>query len=242
MIPILFLVLGAVVSADERRQERASSLRLRIRKDTDERDVDIRLTFNALGLVLWLAFGIILLYEILSILAILLRRNLCRHRQKHHAEEGTPAGEPPISLYILVLWGISTAYGIFYSFEMMFLYLNDRWYQLLGIQILFSATDIFVWCWMVGHVKYQFLGKSTLAAKACLLIKFNHLLFNICIERGIWSPRHWLFCLEDLTCLLLAKAVFGPSLKSLARPLMVSTLCTLAIVVFFLSGGRGRLT
>lgn len=206
------------------------SLKLSIRKDSDERDVNIRLSFRALGLVVWLGMGIILLYEILSVLFLLLRRRLCSRwmRNNNSVLMVDPPPVPSLQVYLSLLWGISTAYGIFYSFEMIFLYINDRWYALLQVQLMFTLTDVYVWIWMVAHIKYGLSLRST--SWTCVLIKFNHLLFNILIERGIWTGRHFMFCMEDATCLLMAPAVFGVSLKSLSKPLLVSGTITLLFV------------
>ena len=100
-----------------------SRLRLSIRKDKDYRDVDIRLTFNALCLVVWLGLGIILLYEILCVLLLLVRKRLpgCRAAQEQGKSvlmwEDKTKAVPSVPLYVSMLWGISTAYGVFYSFE-----------------------------------------------------------------------------------------------------------------------------
>lgn len=233
------LVHDNVDAEQESSPSRTRSLRLSIRQDTDERDVDIRLTLKSLGLILWLGFGIILLYEVLAVFLVLVRRQIRNKRNKPvDHQQGLHVLDPVAPLPLLILWFISTAYGMFYSFEMVFLYINDNWYSLLGIQLLFSVTDIFVWCWMVGHFKYQFWGKSTIVSTVCLIIKFNHMLFNIVIERGIWSPRHWLFCLEDMTCLLLARVFFGQSVKAMAKPLTASGLAVLLTVVSLFRGSR----
>ena len=57
-------------------QPRSSSLRLSIRHDGDERDVDIRLTLRSLGLVIWLGIGIVLLYEIICTVALLIQKRI----------------------------------------------------------------------------------------------------------------------------------------------------------------------
>lgn len=203
-------------------QARSSSLRLGIRKDEDERDVDIRLTFKSLILVFWLGIGIVLIYEIIFTMALLLRKRIVgrRHNQEARPHDTNDISGPSVPLYLSSIWGISTAYAIFYSFEVVFLYVNDGWLPLLPVQLMFTFTDVYVWLWMVGHLKYRLWGKASPYAKACVLIKFSHVAFNILVEKGFWMIRHWLFCLEDLVCLAMAQEVYGFSVLQMRKEMV----------------------
>lgn len=206
-------------------QPRSSSLRLSIRHDGDERDVDIRLTLRSLGLVIWLGIGIVLLYEIICTVALLIQTRIAASAimagQQNRGIMIDFAATPSVPLYLSCIWGLSTAYAIFYSFEIIFLYINDRWLQLLPVQLLFTATDLYVWIWMVGRIKYRFWGKASSYAKACIFIKFCHVVFNILVEKKIWVLRNWLFCSEDLACLAMAQEIFGFSLLKMRKEMSV---------------------
>jgi hypothetical protein len=144
-------------------------VKLSIRSDIAYRDITIRLTERSLLLILWLGIGTVLLYEILSVWVLFLARRYYRRPTSASVpstesdEESGNTSEPlPLvttrktesaqdpNRLIVVVWGISTAYAIFYSFEVIFLYLNDRWYQLLGIQILLTASDVLTWIQLVA--------------------------------------------------------------------------------------------
>lgn len=106
------------------------------------------------------------------------------------------------SRWIVLVWGVATAYAIFYSFEVPFLYMNDRWYQLLGVQLLLTISDTMTWIHLVACCKYGHCPSFTLA-QACVGIKLLHLIFNLLGEsrQSISSVRHWMFLLEDSTYL-----------------------------------------
>ena len=111
-------------------------LKLGIRANTYPRDVTIKLTLRSLILVAWLSSGIILLYEVLSTWMILLQssynyngsRNsndadyviLIPYTKTDKSSITLISKPPPPRLSVVILWGIATAYGIFYSFEVMF--------------------------------------------------------------------------------------------------------------------------
>lgn len=228
-------------------------LKLSARRANDERDITIRLTLRSLFLTLWLGFGIILLYEILSLwILFLTNRHFTRQRVRSNTVEssgtdsteeaekerradqeavseplplvsrkgekrnagGTTSRRPPT--WVVLIWGISTAYAIFYSFEMMFLYLNDRWYQLLGVQILLSSSDIVTWIHLVAFCKYG-QCRSQALAQLCVGIKLLHVVFNLVGEsrNSYFSVRHWMFLLEDTTCLWCYRHWVGVSPRQL---------------------------
>jgi hypothetical protein len=113
----------------------------------------------------------------------------------------------PPRLPIIILWVISTIYGIFYSFEVTFLYLNDQWYALLPIQILFTTSDVISWIYLILIHKYKLCNNSL--ANFCIGIKLSHLLFNTIIENYDASMRHVLFLLEDSIYLWCAYSWLG---------------------------------
>ena len=81
----------------------------------------------------------------------------------------------------------STFYAAFYSFYSVFLHVNDIWYQLMPIQLAFTSSDIYVWAWMIGRIKYNAWPKGTVWGKACVLInKLAHFVFNM-IQRRIFG-------------------------------------------------------
>lgn len=225
-------------------------LKLSIRSDSDYRDITIHLTERALLLILWLGLGTVLLYEILSVWILFLS-----HKYHHRPttisgsdeEQGNGDSEPlPLTVrkeehqepnrFIVVLWGISTAYATFYSFEMMFLYINDRWYQLLAVQILLSASDILTWVHLVCCSKYG-MALCYPLTQLSSGIKLLHLLFNLLMEskESISSGRHWMFLLEDSTYLWCARYWLKAqprklfSVKGMALLLVGAASCALLI-------------
>jgi hypothetical protein len=136
--------------------------------------------------------------------------------------------------WIVFLWGISTFYAIFYSFEMTFLYVNERWVQLLGIQLLLSSSDVFTWIQLVACCKYGVTGCYSLT-QTCVGIKLLHVLFNMMMESraSVTSVRHWMFLLEDSTYLwcsrywLQAQPRILLSVKGIALLLMGAVSCSL---------------
>jgi len=197
-------------------------LKLSIRSASDYRDITVHLTERSLLLILWLGLGTVLLYEILSVWLLFLFHRYQRipattsrtSTEPRDEEQGngdedteplplvTPRKAPEPNRLIVIVWGISTAYAIFYSFEMTFLYLNDRWYQLLGIQLLLSASDVFTWIHLVACCKYGITSCYPLT-QVCVGVKLLHVLFNLMMEskESITSARHWMFLLEDSTYL-----------------------------------------
>lgn len=261
------------------------SLRLTVRQDTDYRSIHIHLTRKALFLMVWLALGIILLYE-MTWVAVLLFLWILRsggrqaqpyamtttkahhhnnnstttthqnHRYHHPSkldyddDDDAPSTSSSINttttttksvtkdttimrILLLLVWFLSTMYGIFYSFEVIFLYLNDKWYDLLAVQLFFTLTDMYVWIMMVMVVKYPHImlsskSKTTSSSfwrRLCLYLKFGHLSFNLLVERDWKTTRHLLFFLEDASCLAMAPLVFRMSLANCSkRGLLGSTL------------------
>ena len=199
-------------------QDEIPILKLSIRSVNDYRDITIHLTLRSLLLSLWLGLMIVLLYEILSVWILFLfnryhRRPTSRVQETIDEEQGTVDNEPlPLitrkeqqgepNKLIVIIWGISTAYAIFYSFEAAFLYMNERWYQLLGIQLLLTASDVFTWIQLVACCKYG-IGACWPLTQMCAGIKLLHVLFNLFMEsrESITSARHWMFLLEDSTYL-----------------------------------------
>jgi hypothetical protein len=202
-----------------------SIVKLSIRSDSSYRDITIRLTERSMILILWLGFGTVLLYEILSVWVLFLLRRYQRRptadsssspeRDEETGNDSEPlpflitrkteSAQEPNRLIVLV-WGISTAYAIFYSFEIIFLYLNDRWYQLLGIQVLLTASDILTWIQLIACCKYG-IAPCYPMTQVCVSIKLLHVLFNIFMEsrESITSARHWMFLFEDTTYLWCSK-------------------------------------
>lgn len=234
-------------------------LKLSVRSDEAYRDITIRLTERSLLLVLWLGLGIVLLYEILSVWILFLfhcyhkqpNRNSITREEGRDEEQGSglQVDSDPLPLvssrkdqqaepsrFIVLLWGISTAYAIFYSFEMTFLYFNDRWYQLLGVQILLSASDILTWIHLVACCKYGVTACSPLT-QTCAGIKLLHVLFNLLMEsrESITSARHWMFLLEDATYLWCCRSWLGAqprklfSIRGIALLFLGAASCALLI-------------
>lgn len=231
-------------------------LKLSIRSDSDYRDINIHFTERALLLILWLGLGTVLLYEILSVWCLFLSHKyhhqstiVNRTTDMRDEEQGIGDTEPlPLidgrkeqqqqepNRLIVLLWGISTIYAIFYSFEMTFLYINDQWYQLLGVQLLLSASDILTWIHLVACSKYGMKCCSPLT-QLCSGIKLLHLLFNLMMEskESITSGRHWMFLLEDSTYLWCARYWLKAqprkllSIKGVALLLMGAASCALLI-------------
>ena len=141
-------------------------------------------------------------------------------------------GQPPV--WLILLWTISTTYGVFYSFEVVFLYINDRWYQLLGLQLLLTTTDVLTWVWILAVAKHGILphGSMPSVSTVCCCIKVLHLAFNVCVEADIWILRHWVFLLEDATYLGLAPFVLDCYWwESLRKPRFVAALVGVGLVM-----------
>jgi hypothetical protein len=237
-------------------------LKLSIRSDAFYRDVAIHLTGRAFFLMVWLGLGCILLYEIVSLFMLFLM-----HRYHHQTSTTSAAinrteesldedqGNGAITVeplplipsrkqehkepnrLIVLLWGVSTAYAIFYSFEMFFLYVNDRWYQLMAIQVLLTLTDVFTWVRLVLVCKYG-MRCSFSGTQVCCGIKLLHLIFNLMVEsrESITSGRHWMFLLEDSTYLWCAQFWIAAqprkvvtTVKGMALLLLSAASCALLI-------------
>jgi hypothetical protein len=230
-------------------------LKLSIRSDIFYRDITIHLTKRSLFLIFWLGLGTVLLYEIISVWILFLFHKyhhrpttLTRTTETTDEEEGNGLSVEPLpwisrreppqepNRLIVFFWGVSTAYAIFYSFEVVFLYINDRWYQLLGIQVLLTLTDIFTWIHLCATAKYGMAFCYPLT-QTCSGIKLLHLLFNIMLEskKSITSARHWMFLLEDSTYLwcarywLLAQPRKLLTMKGIALLLLGAASCALLI-------------
>ena len=196
---------------------------------------------------MWLGLGCILLYEIVSLFILFLSHRYHHHRTEESLDEeqgnGTVSLEEPLPLIsgrkqernkepnrlIVVLWGVSTAYAIFYSFEMFFLYINDRWYQLMAIQVLLTLTDVVTWILLVTVCKYG-MSRSFSWTQVCCGIKLLHLLFNLLLEskQSITSGRHWMFLLEDSTYLWCAQFWIGAQPRKLVTTVKGVTLLLLS--------------
>jgi len=222
--------------------ETTGILKIGVRPNTFPRDIVIHLTWRSLGLVLWLAMGIILLYEILTTWFFHLlykperiaqrRSDTDRGREEDENDDienasGSRIASPkkrifsslplfrssfggtattiesrPPHVVMVLAFGISTAYGIFYSFEVVFLYVNDQWYHLLNTQLLLTFMDIFAWVWLVLAIKYRVWHPrlSPACSHLSLGIKLVHMLFNLLVEKNEGrTVRHWLFLVEDAT-------------------------------------------
>lgn len=270
------------------RKQQSQFLHLSLRRDSTKRSVNIRLTYKALGLVIWIGLGMILLYEIVWVMVKLLlrrsrwlrqfpcwRQGSCCHVARttttanklktddlsylptHHDDDKSSSADKQTRYMHLLLtdflptltWGISTVYGVFYSFEMLFLYVNDEWYQLLLVQSLFSFSDIFTWCCLVAQLKYsscctvpapdQQQQTSWPCVEVCAAIKVQHLLFNLFLERGVWTGRHVMFLLEDSTYIWLMCREPGVKLSWRRRWLPLSSAVT---VMVLLLQTKGRIT
>ncbi|KAL7534348.1 hypothetical protein ACHAWF_004803 [Thalassiosira exigua] len=220
---------------------------LSIREDGFDRDVSVRKSLTSAGLFAWIALGFVLIYEVAWAAALLVARGGSRTDRKEKAsgigsqqsdEEG-PRQRPeqpresqsrrqyPLSkerckglasfVPIVIVWGIATVYSVFYQFDMIFKYLNDRWYQLLPVQAAFTLSDVCVLIWVVGRTKYNVWLDRTIWGKACILVKFAHMIFNIVLESNFWEIRNLLFLAEDLTSLYLAQWIFGCSVKTIDK-------------------------
>lgn len=136
-------------------------------------------------------------------------------RKDEQRNVGGTTSRPP-SRWVVLIWGISTVYAIFYSFEMTFLYINDRWYQLLGVQSLLSSSDIVTWIHLVAFCRYGQCNPQALA-QLCVGIKLLHVVFNLVGEsrNSYSSVRHWMFLLEDSTYLWCCRHWVGVSPRQL---------------------------
>ena len=148
---------------------------------------------------------------------------LLQHQQQQQ-QQGVDVSLAPV--WLVLLWAISTTYGVFYSFEVVFLYVNDGWYQLLGLQLFMTLSDAVTWIHFLAVAKYRLFSKqqqqqqqhsvwssswscSQWMSLVSCSIKLLHLVFNVTMEADVWILRHWVFLLEDSTYLALAPVCLG---------------------------------
>ncbi len=176
--------------------ERVDQVRhLDLRKDEDFRYINIQLQWVSAWLLLWLGVGIHLLLDIAKI-----------------AIMGARRGRWP-----QVAYAFACFYPVYYSFEMTFMYVNDGWYPLLPMQLYFTFTDSFAWCYAVAVLVYGVRPRQS-ATLMSVAVKVSHVVFNCFIERGWTSPaalRNAFFLLEDVLYVVLATPMLGVPLVKL---------------------------
>ena len=83
-------------------------------------------------------------------------------------------------------------YPTFYNHDALFMYLNDRWYELFAVQLWFTITDdacvVLRWCKSKQNLRLAF--------------RAMHLLFNVMFEKNVFHPRNMFFCLDDAVSIL----------------------------------------
>lgn len=172
------------------------------------------------------------------------------HHQYRPREKIENAASIASHVLLVLVWTLATLYAIFYSYEMVFLYINDRWYQLLGLQLVMTLSDTLTWMAAIAITKYKLCCTTTpWVANVCCIIKVLHLVFNILVEADWWNIRHWLFLLEDATYLCLAPVLLdmgqSPPLSAHSRSRLLYGLvgCVAASCILFKSlPGFERLT
>lgn len=88
---------------------------------------------------------------------------------------------------------LSAMYPIFYNHDMLFMYFNDQWYDLLAVQIFFTFTDDLCLLLRWNKNSYPELG---------FFLRGLHIFFNIAVERKKFGPRNLIFLLDDLVSIV----------------------------------------
>ena len=87
---------------------------------------------------------------------------------------------------------LTSMYPTFYNHDALFMYLNDRWYELFAVQLWFTITDdacvVLRWCKSKQNLRLAF--------------RAMHLLFNVMFEKNVFHPRNMFFCLDDAVSIL----------------------------------------
>jgi hypothetical protein len=92
--------------------------------------------------------------------------------------------------WLVVLFGTGL-YPLYYNHSVTFLYINDRWYGLLPVQLFFTITDdvCLALRWSQSHPELR------------ALIRGSHVLFNLLLETQKLHPRSLMFLLDDVAAL-----------------------------------------
>ena len=95
----------------------------------------------------------------------------------------------PEGLWAVLLAGVSI-FPVWYNHEVLFLYLNDRWYTLVAVQIFFTLTDDV--CLILRWHKTE--------PELRAVIRIVHVFFNVALERRL-KVRSVMFLADDLCAL-----------------------------------------
>lgn len=87
---------------------------------------------------------------------------------------------------------LASIYPIFYNHDMMFLYVNDKFYRLLGVQLGFTLSDDM--CLLLRWIDVM--------PGARLGLRILHVYFNLALEGNRFSPRNLLFLVDDTISLI----------------------------------------
>lgn len=168
------------------------------------------------------------------------------NNQDSQSKEKRRASSPLTTVWVKwrgLFLSLASAYPIFYNHDMMFMYINDKWFNLFAVQVFFTATDdLCLW-----------LRWFEIAPYWRVVIRLTHVIFNVFLENNLFVPRNVLFLLDDLLDLM-DVGVMGAGRMvgdgngrwwiSLARKYAVTTLLSLCTVklLMYLLGSNQKLT
>jgi hypothetical protein len=92
-------------------------------------------------------------------------------------------------LFFMMATTLSSIFPIFYAHDMLFLYMNDNWYQLFIIQLFLTVSMDLALCLRLSNNRYP----NIQAAIHGMLVTFN-----IVIESDILCARNLLFLLDNM--------------------------------------------
>eukprot|EP00928_Gymnodinium_smaydae_P094695 TRINITY_DN7995_c0_g2_i1.p1 TRINITY_DN7995_c0_g2~~TRINITY_DN7995_c0_g2_i1.p1 ORF type:complete len:253 (-),score=31.32 TRINITY_DN7995_c0_g2_i1:128-886(-) len=93
-----------------------------------------------------------------------------------------------------VLVVASSVFPIWYNHEVLFLYINDKWYNLIHVQAFFTLTDdiclVLRWADMMPELRAA--------------VHLIHIGFNVLVELNFWGGRNICFLVDDVIALTYA--------------------------------------
>ena len=124
--------------------------------------------------------------------------------------------------YRYVWLSLASLYPICYSVDMTFLYVNDHWYALLPMQMVFNTIEIFCLYGRWNNIWYS----------ERFILRFSTLFFNIFLEKGTWLYRNILFILTGIVPIYdFLKFGFRPSVR---HKMIILLFCFFPICLGFL--------